>query len=149
MTDPTTPSGSWKDTARLQQAFSPDNQFEEMVRQHQSTLAFQNTVSELTNQAVERHEAIHREAIRNTDWSETAVLRVIEYHPEPEPMDWDESGAYTVRDSSFSVERYAERAPPISEHADGKHTMSVRTLTKPLLDRLEREHPDIMQEVLE
>lgn len=64
-------------------------------------------------------------AVRATDWSETAVLRIVLRQPGPmEPIT-----------PGIEVHRYPDRAPPIGEHADGEHTSEVMTVTRPLLER--------------
>lgn len=99
----------------------------------------------LTKRIAERGEQFRRQAIRETDWSETAVLRIIEYRSELLSTDWSGpfEGAFTVDLPEYEVKRYRNQAPPASEHADGERRYSVQTVTKPLLDRVTEAHPEL------
>ena len=92
-----------------------------------------------------RHgEEFRRQAIRETDWSETAVLRIIERTPEVMTA-FDPGNLNTCRlpRPQLEAERYSRRAPPVSAHGDDRHRCHVQTITKPLLDRLSEEHPGV------
>lgn len=106
--------------------------------------------SKLSKQIAERDEQFRRQAIRETDWEETAVLRIIERHPEIQVKEWSEQyeQKFTVELPEYEVKRYRERAPPATEHADGKRRYSVQTVTKPLLDEVSKEYPGIFEEFL-
>lgn len=99
----------------------------------------------LTEQILQRGEQFRREAIRETDWSETAVLRIIERQPELGTTAFDPGDLSTFRvpTPQLQVKRYEGRAPPISAHADGTHRYTVETITRPLLERLSEKHPDV------
>ena len=84
----------------------------------------------LTRKLAAERERKKREAIRETDWSETAVLRIVTRQPlQFEPVT-----------PAIEVSRYESRAPPVSDHADGEHKSEVLTLTRPLLARLADEY---------
>ena len=89
------------------------------------------------------------QALSETDWSETAVLRIIEYRPEQQyqPLAGSEDALFSIRHPELRIERYAERAPPVSDYADGERLYSVYTITKPLLDRLFAESDHLFDEV--
>lgn len=102
-------------------------------------------IDALTKQIIQRGEDFRRQAIRETDWSETAVLRVIEHHTElPLVSDPEDLSTFKLSGPQLEAERYDRRAPPVSAHANGTHRCSIETITKPLLDRLRDEHPDVL-----
>lgn len=94
---------------------------------------------------IQQHgEGFHRQAIRETDWSETAVLRIIERTPKMiPPVDPDDLSTFRLPEPQLEAKRFEQRAPPVSAHADSTHRCHIETITKPLLDRLNEEHPDI------
>ena len=113
-----------------------------------STASSENfsVLSGLINEAVrvtyETHESVYREAIVETDWDETPILRIIE----PKMYAGDclaEDGTITPPRINYRIERYAGCAPPISEYADGESIQSVTTITRPLLEQLAEEFEEI------
>lgn len=108
-------------------------------------------VRKLSERIAERGEQFRRQAIRETDWTETAILRIIERQPDLlQPMDWGrDNKKFTVKLPVYEAERYREKAPPVSEHADGKRRCSVQTVTKPLLDKVGGEYPELFEDTLD
>ena len=102
-----------------------------------------NATEKITHRVAEHRETAIRQAIDGTDWSETAVLRIIEYHPDPLSDVGSDPGDYSITLPEFDIQRYSDRAPPISEHANREHQCTIRTITKPLLNQLAKEHPEI------
>ena len=103
-----------------------------------------SAIDAVVEQTRQHGEGFRRQAVRETDWSETAVLRIIERTPEMMTA-FDPGDLSTCRlpRPQLAAERYARRAPPVSAHGDGRHRCHVQTITKPLLDRLSEEHPGI------
>ena len=108
-------------------------------------MTINDATRKLTKRIAERGEQFRRQAIRETDWTETAVLRIIERQPDLlQPMEWGRGGEkFTVELPEYEAERYREKAPPVSEHADGKRRCGVQTVTKPLLDKVGEEYPEL------
>jgi len=113
------------------------------------TFVIEDIGNKLYESIAEQREQAYRDAIRDTDWSETAVLRIIEHYPihsvgVRKRSDDDElTENMSVGCPVIDVERYATRAPPLYAHADGEHRCSVATVTKPLLDQLADEHDPV------
>lgn len=83
-------------------------------------------------------ERVNRElvnAVRQTDWDDYSVLRVVVRRPEMN------MGTPQVPD--VDVYRYKNEAPPMSAHSDGRRTMEVFTITEPLI-----EHDEELREAL-
>jgi len=104
------------------------------------TFVVTDIINELTASASEERERVYREAIQKTDWSKTAVLRIIELYPIPAVESWSDRDGLTERFAvsgpEITVERYDDRAPSPENHGDGERRHSVTTVTKPLLERL-------------
>lgn len=97
------------------------------------------SITELMVQKLaEERERQFREALLETDWEETAVLRLVTRHPLP----------FEAITPEVEVYRYEDRAPPVSHHEDGTHQTEVRTVTRPLLEQLSEAHPGV-NEVLD
>ena len=102
------------------------------------------TVSEELAQAeAERAEKIHRHAILGTDWRETAVLRIVSRIPTVHTFDPNEP--YKIETPAYEVERYTDRAPPLSEYVDRDHRCEVSTITWPLIERLAVDHGEFAE----
>lgn len=110
----------------------------EMLLPDAGTYPVSDLADELVESVCEELENTYREAILGTDWRQTSVLRIIQYHPGPQTIDPEEP--YTIDTGSVVVERYADHAPPLTAHADGVRRCSVSTITWPLIKRLSEEH---------
>jgi len=100
----------------------------------------------LKEHANARTDALVR-AIRETDWTETDILDVVERHrPRLHPL-----AGNSPPDPTIEVYRYTRRAPPLREYADGTHRLEVYRLTEPLLDRIgvDPDHPEQIERDLE
>lgn len=101
-----------------------------------------DTVTDLMQSIGAKKNETIKDAIRETDWEETAVLDIVFASKlSTLPLD-EESFAFKYR-----VERYSQRAPPQSVYYDSEHRFDVYRLTKPLLDKLAEEH-DVVGDIL-
>ena len=100
-------------------------------------------VNDIVEAVADREESILRAAILGTDWGETSVVRIIGRPPGPQTYDKD--NPFEISAPSYRVERYADKAPPLSTHADGQRMIDVRTITWPLLETLAAEHDEIAE----
>lgn len=101
-------------------------------------LSLENATAEIRR----KEEQFYRHAILGTDWRETSVLRIIHYPPAPAPA-LTSPGEPTINVGEYAVERYEDRAPPLSEHATstGQQPLAA-TITWPLLERLAEHHTE-------
>lgn len=95
-----------------------------------------NRMTSLTNKAldkaIQKTEQIKEEAIRETDWDETAVLDIVEYQPVPNVPNPERTNLKLGLKPQ--AHRYSTRAPPLDTYADGRKKYSVTRITKPLLE---------------
>lgn len=102
-----------------------------------------HSIEEAVQHIERQRERLFDMAIRNTDWNETAVLRIIHYRSLMAVE--DTGGPFTIDTGEYEVERYPERAPPASVHTEGTDPATqteVTTVTWPLLVRLAEEFED-------
>lgn len=91
--------------------------------------------AEISHELASREDELIENAIRYTDWTETAVLRILITHRDPLSGPETEGYPFTIQGPSYEVERYAARAPaPGAYEAEG--VTEVVTITAPLLERL-------------
>jgi hypothetical protein len=70
-------------------------------------------------------------AVAETDWTEYAVVDVVDFFP---------ATTTKFEDDHYRTEvyRYRERAPPVATYENGERRFRVRRATRPLVERLDR-----------
>lgn len=99
----------------------------------------QDLIDDIARSYTDRVEDLYRAAILGTDWNETDVLRIVARRPNALPF---EPGRRSSTEPEYEIERYDSRAPPITDHDDGR-AAEVVTVTWPLLERLAEANDDI------
>lgn len=105
-------------------------------------MSSQDLVDDIARSYTDRVEDLYRTAILATDWSETDVLRIVARRSDPLAFDTVSPTSLTPQ---YEIERYAGRAPPVSDHAEGERTAEVVTITWPLLERLAADNEEIAE----
>ena len=103
-----------------------------------------NSIEKAVQHIERERERLFDMAIRNTDWNETAVLRIIHHRSMMALEAPDEP--FTIDVGEYEIERYPERAPPIEVHTEGTEPATqteVTTVTWPQLVALADEFEEI------
>jgi hypothetical protein len=102
----------------------------------------EDIITKAVARAVAEQEQKMKDALANTDWDQTAVVHFVQYQPDLARAvagpDDDVEKADVV--GEVKVHRYGDHAPPLDVYADGRRKYNVRTVTKPLLDRIQDDH---------
>lgn len=99
--------------------------------------------SDAAREIAEQQENYMRAILNATDWDETPIVDIVwaqrDIIKTSEPGDPDR---YAVKGPKATVRRYESPAPPVAESAVDGERCEVQRVTRPLYEKLRREHPD-------
>lgn len=105
-----------------------------------------DAASAVVDAVAEREERVFREAIADTDWSETPVIQIVKRTARTQPVSppsREKRDHFTISGPEFEVHRYESTPPPARRHYRYPGGLvEVTTVTEPLLERLFEEYDE-------
>lgn len=99
-------------------------------------MSAQDRMQALMTRLLDEVDETYREALRNHDWDEHAILDIVWYKPTIGQRDPSEAPTKEHLIGRIDVHRYEDQAPPPGHYADGDRRYDLTRLTRPLLDRI-------------